>query len=45
MTNEEKNKIALFKYGIIAPLITNHSHYESNEAFPMIKLRGNIIPE
>ena len=35
MTNEEKNKIALFKYGIIAPLITNHRHYESNEAFFM----------
>ncbi len=33
MTNELKNKIALFKYGIIAPLVTNPSQYESNESF------------
>ncbi len=33
MTNEQKNKIALFRYGIIAPLVTNPDQYESNESF------------
>ena len=33
MKNEQKQKIALFRYGIIAPLVTNPGQYESNESF------------
>lgn len=33
MTNEEKNKFALFKYGIISPLVINPGLYKSNESF------------
>ncbi len=33
MTNDEKNKIALFKFSVISPLVSNPDHYKSNDAF------------
>lgn len=33
MTNEQKEKIALFKYSIIAPLVANPDQYDSNADF------------
>lgn len=33
MTNDEKNKIALFRYGIISELITGINQYDSKDAY------------
>ena len=33
MTNDEKNKIALFRYGIISELITGIDQYDSKDAY------------
>ena len=33
MTNEQKEKIALFRYSVIAPLVTNPGSYSSNQEF------------
>lgn len=35
MTNEEKDKIALFKYTIIAPLISGTSNHDNKNDFFM----------
>lgn len=37
MTNEEKNRIALFRYGIISELITGVSQYESKDKYFKVK--------
>jgi hypothetical protein len=33
MTKEQKNKIALFRYGIISPLVSNPKQYKDNHSF------------
>lgn len=45
MTKEQKNKIALFRYGIISPLVSNPKQYKDNHSFLMNKVIkfGRII--
>lgn len=33
MTDDEKNKIALFKFSVISPLVSTPDRYTSNDAF------------
>lgn len=43
MTDEEKNRIALFRYGIISELITGVSQYESKDEYFKTKSEHNWI--
>ena len=45
MTKDEKNKIALFKFSVISPLVSNPDHYKSNDAFLLSKVErpGNYL--
>lgn len=50
MTNEEKNRVALFRYGIISELITGISQYESKDEYfrtksehDWIDMNGNSV--